>query len=121
MSVLDRPAVNLGMGHEARWLWRVDLPTRPALPFGLLELHGPEASRCQTILRWADEHARPFGFAGRLTPGALIKLDSMFTLVSVDPLTIADLIGCPRCGAEGRITNNLWRPLPPDGTTLAGP
>lgn len=74
---------------DANFVWADE---RAALPAGICLHHGDHACQVQWALLPDDE------------PGTV----DLVTLVSLQPITVVELVHCPMCGVSGHLSNGAF-------------
>lgn len=92
MTMLTAP-VDLGQGHSVAWVWREEASREHGIPAGLIERHGS----CRLYVTWAPSDGCDDG-------------ETVFRLVSLQPLHVEPAVVCPLCGATGAIRDGKWVP-----------
>lgn len=84
-------AKTLSAGHSIVWVWHSGVDPTCAIPVGFIDTHGDS---CRCFVPWVS------------------GLDDaqIVTLVSLNPLTIEEMITCPTCGASWLVRDNNVRP-----------
>lgn len=85
-------AVELAGVAGAEWEW---VASDASVPAGVVVDHGDH----EMLVSWVAR-----------SEGAVV-----FTLDSLVPLTVVELVWCRLCGVEGRIEQGAWLPLEQDG------
>lgn len=95
MTALPQPQLRLGQ-PPAQWVWsagdgdlNVNDPGTGAIPAGVLLDHGDHT----LLVAWVPAFAA-----------------APFTLESLLPLTVRELVACPTCGSAGHVSGGAWLP-----------